>query len=175
MVQGIVIPADAEKPLELREFARLKDYQAAVGGWIEAVDLHDLGATVYVNEEGLLRHLPFNSRASFLWWYHVPAARQKAKLVGDAVLVGLPNRNGDNTDLRHEIQSRLLTPARYRVELRLVGSSNWSRNPAVFPDYWEALVGGIVFLERIPNVTDLRVLPVGPDDIAVIKTSRRSG
>lgn len=67
MVRGIVIPADAEKPLEQRDFAQLEDYQAAVDGWIEAVDIHGLGVTVYVNEEGLLRHLPPNSRASCLW------------------------------------------------------------------------------------------------------------
>ncbi|MCB8045015.1 DUF3846 domain-containing protein [Microbacterium oxydans] len=57
MVQGIVIPADAESPLWRRDFARLEDYQAAVGGWIEAVDLLDFGVTIYVNEEGRLRHL----------------------------------------------------------------------------------------------------------------------
>lgn len=76
MVSGIVIPAAAESSLEEREFANLEDYQAAVGGWIEAVDLPSFGVTICVNEEGLLRHLPFNSRASFPWWYHVSAARQ---------------------------------------------------------------------------------------------------
>lgn len=45
MVQGIVIPADAEKPVEQRDFGRLEDYHAAIGGWIEAVDLHDRGVT----------------------------------------------------------------------------------------------------------------------------------
>lgn len=172
MVQGIVIPADTERPLEQREFARLEDYQAVVGGWIEAVDLHDLGVTVYVNEEGLLRQLPFNSRVSFLWWYHVPEARQKAMVVGDVVLVGLPDRNGDSTDLPREVRSRLLTPARYRVELQMAGSSEWSKDPATFPDYWEALVWGMVFLERIPKAVDVRVHPVEPDEIAVNDSSR---
>lgn len=111
MVQGIVIPADAESPLELRNFAQLEDYQAAVGGWIEAVDLLDFGVTIYVNEEGLLRHLPFNSRASFLWWYHVPEARQKAMLVGDAVLIGLPDRNGNSPDLPDAVREILLSSA----------------------------------------------------------------
>lgn len=174
MVQVIVIAADAESPLEQRDFARLEDYQAAVGGWIEAVDLLDFGVTIYVNEEGLLRHLPFNSRASFLWWYHVPEARQKAMLVGDAVLVGLAGRDGISTDVPREVQSRLLTPARYRVELWLVGNSEWSRNPATFPDYWEAMVWGMAFLERIPGAVGVRVLPVEPDEIAVNDQSRRS-
>lgn len=111
MVQGIVIPADAESPLRRRDFARLEAYQAAVGGWIEAVDLLNFGVTIYVNEEGLLRHLPLNSRASFLWWYHVPEMRQKAMLVGDAVPIGLPDRNGNSTDLPDAVREILLSSA----------------------------------------------------------------
>ena len=172
MVQGIVIPAEAEKPLEQHEFASLEDYQAAVGGWIEAVDLLDLGVTIYVNEEGLMRHMPFNSRASFLWWYHVPAARQKTMLVGDAVLVGLPDRNGDSIDLASEVRDRLLSPSRYRVEVRLAGASEWRRNPASFPDYLEALVWAMVLLERVPGAIVVRVLPVDPEEIASAEPSR---
>lgn len=93
MVTGIVVPAEGDLPLEQRDFARLEDYQAAVDGWIETVDLPSIGVTIFINEEGLIRQLPFNSRASFPWWYHVPEARQKAMLVGDALLVGMPDRN----------------------------------------------------------------------------------
>lgn len=169
MVQGIVIPAEAEKPLEQRDFARLEDYQAAVGGWIEAVDLHDLGVTVYVNEEGLLRQMPFNSRASFLWWYYVPAARQKSMLVGDAVLIGLPDRNGDSTDLPSDVRNRLLVTMRYRVEVRLSGMSVWHRDSASFPDYWEALIWAMVLLDRIDDAVDVRVLPVDSDEIPSVE------
>ncbi len=91
MVKGIYVPADGDEPLEVREFNGLEDYQRAVEGWIEPVDVLDLGITIYVIEEGLLRHLPFNSRATFLWWYHGPAARQSAMLVGNAVIVGMPD------------------------------------------------------------------------------------
>lgn len=99
MVQGIYIPADADDAVELREFAGLRDYQDAVGGWIEAVDIPSLDITIYVNEEGLIRHLPFNSRASFLWWHHVPGSRQSSMLVGNAVIVGAPDRNGDSVSV----------------------------------------------------------------------------
>ncbi|NYF28101.1 DUF3846 domain-containing protein [Microbacterium sp. JAI119] len=163
MVQGIVIPADAESPLELRNFAQLEDYQVAVGGWIEAVDLLDFGVTIYVNEEGLLRHLPINSRASFLWWYHVPEARQKAMLVGDAVLIGLPGRDGNNTDLPTAVRELLLSPRCYGVEVRTVGDAAWCRNETIYPDYWEAIVWAMVLLERMPEVTDTRVVPVDGD------------
>ncbi len=122
MVSGLIIPADGERPIEEREFAQLEDYQAAVGGWIEAVDLPSIGVTIYVNEGGLIRQLPFNSRASFLWWYHVPEARQKAMLVGDAVMVGMPDRRGDSTDLPATVSNLLLVSQRYRVEVRMFGA-----------------------------------------------------
>jgi|GEM_PF-2549021 len=63
MVKGIHVPVDPSEPLEVCDFANLAAYRAAVEGWIEPVDVPDLGITIYVNEEGLLRHLPFNSRA----------------------------------------------------------------------------------------------------------------
>jgi hypothetical protein len=92
-------PGDRHRSCSVRELAELQDYQEAVGGWIEAVDVRDLGVTVYVNEEGLLHHLRFNSRATFLWWYYVPATRNGAMLVGEAVVVGLPDRDGNSTDV----------------------------------------------------------------------------
>ena len=67
MVQGIIIPADNTAPLTTRTLDSLEDYPRAVGGWFEAVDIPDLGVTMYVNEEGLIRDLPFNRRATFLW------------------------------------------------------------------------------------------------------------
>lgn len=164
MVTGIVIPAKDVRLIEQREFTGLDDYRAAVDGWLEAIDIHDLGVTIYVNEEGLLRHLPFNSRASFLWWYHVPATRQKAMLVGDAVIVGLPARNGDSTDAPQVVRELLLRPAAYRVEVRTAGDPKWYGNQAIYPDYWEAIVWAMVTLERWTLAEDVRVLPVEPTD-----------
>lgn len=160
MVTGIVIPAKDVRLIEQREFTGLDDYRAAVDGWIEAIDLLDLGVTIYVNEEGRVRHLPFNSRASFLWWYHVPAVRQTAVLAGDAVVVGLPDRNGDNTDVPDAVRELLLTPMTYRVEVRTIGDPKWYGNQATYPDYWEAVVWAMVTLERWKVAEDVRVLPV---------------
>lgn len=158
MVTGIVIPAAGEKSLELREFATLEEYKVAVDGWIEPIDLHDLGVTIYVNEEGLLRQLPFNSRASFLRWYYVPTTRQRALLVGDAVIVGLPDGQGVNTDVPSAVLDMLLTSTRYYVELRLAGDPRWHRNMATYPDYWEAIVWAIVLLERSASAEEVRIV-----------------
>ena len=87
MVRGIIIPVNNSASLTGTTFETLEDYQQAVGGWIEAVDIPDLGVTMYVNEEGLVRELPFNRRATFLWRFHVPQARE-ARLVGDVARAG---------------------------------------------------------------------------------------
>lgn len=160
MVQGIIIPVDTDEPLRGIDTAQPDAIANAVGGLMEAVDLYDLGVTVYVNESGLLRHLPFNSRASFLWWYHVPSARQRALLVGDAVIVGLPDDNGADTEVPTAARDLLLSPGRFRVEVRTAGDPTWHRNRATYPDYWEAIVWAMVLLERVPEVEDTRVVTV---------------
>lgn len=182
MTKGIVVPHDATAPLELREFSELGDYQQAVGGWIEAVDVASLGVTVYVNEEGLLQHLPLNSRATFLWWFHVPEARHRAMLVGDVVLVGMPDRKGDSTDIPAELSMLLRSdgpfavltkvgadPARYAdpaskvasIVLPLAsGEPNWFVSSAQYYDYFSAAVWAMVLLERWEDAVDTKVVPI---------------
>ena len=103
MARALFVPVDPTAPLEPREVARLEGYQETVGGWIEQVDIPALGTTIHVNEEGSIRQLPLNPRATFLWWFYVPAARQKAMLVGGALLVGMPGQRGDSTDVPNEV------------------------------------------------------------------------
>lgn len=165
MVRGIVIPAAGEEPLEERDFAGLEDYQAAVGGWIEAIDVPSIGVTVYVNEEGLLRQLPFNSRATFLWWYEVPKVRQKAMLVGDAVLVGLPDRHGRSTDVPTATADRLLKAAQWRVEIRKLGEEEWRQVETVHRDYFEALIGALAIMTRWEMVREVRVVTLSADPL----------
>ncbi|KEP74542.1 hypothetical protein HR12_08365 [Microbacterium sp. SUBG005] len=117
MVQGIIIPADNTAPLTTGTFDSLEDFQRAVDGWIEAVDIPNLGVTMYVNEEGLIRHLPYNRRATFLWRFHVPHARD-GRLVGDVAVLGLTDDEGENSELPNELRRRLLEPGVYRVRTR---------------------------------------------------------
>ena len=97
MSMGIVIPSGDTLPLEEREFTGLGDYQAAVGGFIAPVDIEDRGITVYVNDEGIVMGLPINARATALWWLWSPQVRNRDALFGDAVIVGLPDHQGDTT------------------------------------------------------------------------------
>lgn len=159
MVSAIVIPADSDEPLREIDTSQPDAITKAVGGFMEAVDLFDLGITIYVNESGLLQHLPFNSRVSFLWWYYFPgAAQRRARLVGDAVIVGLPDAHGADTELPVVARELLLTEADYLVEVRLVGDDQWRIGLPVRLDYWDALMWAILLLEQIPGGDDTRVV-----------------
>ena len=163
MVQGIIIPADNTAPLRATAFGSLEDYQRAVGGWIEAVDIPDLGITMYVNEEGLIRDLPFNRRATFLWRFHVPRARD-VRLVGDVAVVGLADDEGENTELPENLRQRLLEPGVYRVRSRAHAEDRWHEEPIDRDDYLEAVVWAALLQEMSPAV-EVRIERVeGIDD-----------
>lgn len=181
MVRALrILPGDDE-PISEIEVKHLEDYQGLVGGWIEPVDIPALGVTVFVNEEGLLRHLPFNSRATFLWWYLVPAARQQAMLVGPALVVGFPDSNGDATNVPESVIDLLIQPREYAVLVKIgdqpawhtdpqgklasvvlpmtAGEPNWFLSTARYGDYFTAIVWAMVLLERWDGATDIKVVP----------------
>lgn len=158
MVKGLVIPADPELPIEVREFNKLEDYQAAVGGWIEAVDVPPLGITTYVNESGLLLRLPFNARATFLWWYELPHVRHHARLVGNAVMVGLPDLDGDSTDIPESTLALLSGKVQYAVMTQVGNSPFWLTDPFFYDDFFEAVVWAMMLFERVTDVRNVRVV-----------------
>lgn len=158
MVKGLIIPAEASARIEERGFERLEEYQAVVGGWIEPVDIPDLRSTIYVNEGGLIRQLPLNSRVTFLWWYHVPEARQRAMLVGEAVVVGWPDQNGDNTDVPEELVQLLRADARFVIEARPSSDDEWSRDERSY-EYVDATVWAMLLIERSEGRLEVRIVP----------------
>ena len=80
-------PTSRPGPFE-QQFEGLPGYQAVVGGWVEPLHLEKAKLTLFVNEEGKIRGLPFNRRATALWWLLDRLARERGELVGDVVLVG---------------------------------------------------------------------------------------
>lgn len=182
MVRALRILPDPDEPIEKLNVERLEEYQAVVGGWIEPVDIPKLGVTIFVNEEGLLRHLPFNSRATFLWWYLEPAARQQAMLVGPALIVGIPDRSGNATDVPDAAIELLTRSREYAVLVKIgddpawatdplgtfasivipmaAGEPNWFLSAARYEDYFTAAVWAMVLLERWDEAIDTQVVPV---------------
>ena len=51
---GIVFPLDEQEPLSAREFASLAEYQATVGGYVEAIALGTTGLSFFAHEEAKL-------------------------------------------------------------------------------------------------------------------------
>lgn len=168
MVKGLFVPLDDTALIEPREFSELDHYQSAVGGWIESVDIPLLGVTIYVNEEGLARQLPLNPRATFLWWFHVPAARQRAMLVGDAVIVGMPDRRGDSTDVPEAVLELMAPGRRWRAEYLSRSDARWRHVDVGNDDVWAAMVRGMIHLERAPDVKDVRLAPLQAADTSAI-------
>lgn len=97
-VKGIIIHPGST--FEHKEFKELSDYQAVVGGLIEAVRLYDYTyenevATLYVNEEGRILDLPMNAVAGGLSFL----LNGEDMLFGNAIVVGAGDGEGYDTDV----------------------------------------------------------------------------
>lgn len=155
MVKGLRIPADVRKPWHEIELSELEDYQRAVGGWIEAVDIAPLASTIYVNEEGIPRGLEYNTRATMLWWFHVPSARMNAALFGDVVVVGCVDDVGDAQDIPAQVLRDITSNDPWVVLMKIDGT--WFRHRNVNRGYWEATFWAVIKQVREPNIEDVRV------------------
>lgn len=159
MVTGVIIPADIDSAPRLQEFHGLRDYQTAVGGLIEAIDLDSPPMSFFANEEAKLIGLPINQRANALWWLHVPAAYGFDFLAGDVVLIGRPDEEGETQDAPPEFVRLLLGPATYRVEVQTADSGTaWSGNGRRFSNYFAAATYAIDLSHRWTLVTATRVV-----------------
>lgn len=93
-VTGPVVSRNVEEPV-------LRTLQGVVGGWIEGVSLPDdhsyaPGHFLYLNEEGKLKGLARNERASVLVQGVI---RGDDFVVGDCVVMGPANPDGDSTSV----------------------------------------------------------------------------
>ena len=74
----------------------LSTLQKAVGGWVERVPLpkhFQLNLDIWVNEEGLLEGLPYNSSATHLYNHYWQSPDQI--IVGDVIVTGKALPYGD--------------------------------------------------------------------------------
>lgn len=149
MVKGLVVSSEDTRPITVGDFEEFEDYRKVVDGYTEHIDIERLGITVCINGEGLLQKLPFNSRATFLWWYHVPEARQRAILVGNAVIVGLPDAHGAATDVPEELVILFTTDGTFHVEIQWDENDRWANYGFDFETYFEALIWAMLISERV--------------------------
>ncbi len=160
-INSIIIPADNEVALQQGQIdtSDLPNYQAITGGPIEHVELTDPPASMYVNEEGKLLHLPMNRRATLLLWMHNPAFRYEDFVAGDALLVGPGDDNGYDTNVPEDLAHLLFSATRFRTEVQVHGEDGWHGNDQRFNN-WVAAYSHVLELgHRWTSVKDVRVIP----------------
>lgn len=166
-INSIVIPADDGRALEqhLLEPANIADYQALVeGGYIEGVDFLLPPARLYVNEEGKLRGMPINRRATMLLWMHNKAFRYGDIIAGDAFLVGPVGNDSHDTAVPEEYTQLLFTAESFHVEVQMQGDQERQRKIWPFETWHEAYRFALGWAmgpddRQRSDVADIRVVP----------------
>jgi hypothetical protein len=167
MPTAIVIPVDPKQSIRQEELHNndLDAYRRIVGGNLEVLNLDRPPATMYLNDEGKLLGMPVNQRATALLWVHNSAFRGHDVIVGPAFIVGPPDRQGDDTDVPEDLVDLLLHSRRYRVQVRIEGSGQWSSNREVFADWFKAYVHAVQLTRLSTAVEEVRVVPELDDEL----------
>jgi hypothetical protein len=147
MVTGIVIPHETNVPLQKVEFQTLTDYQTAVGGYIELVRLEGHPLAIVADEDGKVKHLPVNQRATCLWWLLNPAGLGGDFLVGDVVVLGA-RRKGNMNDVPAKLLALLLETSEYQVQVCFSEQSDsWVQIGFNYKDFFEATRNALTLME----------------------------
>lgn len=98
-MRAAIIPADPSQPIRIEDIEdNFETLGALVGGFIETVGAQAIAASMYVNEEGKIHSLARNDRATLV--ANVSRSiRSTDYIAGDAVLLGLYDNEGNDTDL----------------------------------------------------------------------------
>lgn len=136
MVRSIVIPHDPARSPRLRHLATASEFQAAVDGWLEPIEMPALGVTVYVNEAARREHHPINCRAMALWWLYSAEPTQYPIFLGDVVLTG----TGAEEDevLLEQIVRDVFEQREFVVQVMPHGRGPWQDSFARFTDVFDA-------------------------------------
>ncbi|BAS17577.1 hypothetical protein AHiyo8_58800 [Arthrobacter sp. Hiyo8] len=166
MIHAIQIPQDEERPLYKVAIENLAGMQAAVGGYIEIIDLGPLMASLIINEEGKLEKLPINRRATLLFWLLFPSIRHRDAIVGDVLIVGHPDKDGNTTDAPANVVELLFETKSYKAEFQTFDHpTKFNGNLRRFDDYFEAANYALLKAQAWTAVEQTRVVPAG-DEVA---------
>lgn len=159
---AIAIPADPAQPLRRVEIDHA-DRLGALRGNVQVLDLHGPSASLYLSEEGKLRELELNARATGLLWVHNSQFRGADYIAGDAFLLGPVDRDGDDTTVPHEYLRLLLTESgQFRVEAQAPGSVEWRATGLVEGTVFAAYARALTHLTGNPLVEQVRVVSAPP-------------
>jgi hypothetical protein len=160
MPSGIVIPVSESEPIVRRDFGEFTDYQEVIGGYFQPVELLTPEATIYVDDEGKLKGLEVNRRATLLVWMHNPAFRERDVICGPAVLIGAPDDEGDTQDVPQSLDDLLFDTLAYKVEVQTVDNKDaWNTNSKRYTDWVEAYNAALRLAASWMAVEQVRVVP----------------
>lgn len=165
MLTAIVIPADPAEPARLQQLNKrdVDAFRALVGDHLQVLNLERPAATMYLNDEGKLDGLPFNPRATALLWAHNPAFREEDVIAGDAFIVGVPDRHGDDTSAPTELVDLLFHTKRYRVLVQGEGDEKFYGHLRPFDSWFEAYGFGVHLVRVFSQLQDVQVV-AEPED-----------
>jgi len=94
-MKALKITMETMEVVEINGYDELKSHLD--GGWIEGLRLAD-DAFAYVDEEGIMKKLPYNAVATELCTFLETGLQQGDFIKGTMIVVGSPDENGDDTD-----------------------------------------------------------------------------
>jgi hypothetical protein len=161
VITAIVIPVDPGQPIRLQQIERndVDAYRQIVGGNLQILGLDRPPAAIYLNEEGKFNRMRVNHRATTLAWVHNSACRGNDVIVGSALIVGPPNRHGDDTSAPEDLADLLMNTNRYRVQMWTRGESWWSSDNQTFTDWTTAYRHAVQLTETWNLIEHVRVVP----------------
>lgn len=162
MANGVFIPAEEDEFVKLWQLHELSDYQFVVGGWIEPIDLPEIGVTMYVNEAARRERRPLNLRATLLWWFYQPSWRLRTMVLGDVVIGGLLEDDYNAGEVPPDVIRRLIDDDAHVVQVRPIGGEAWYETRVDYRDYFDALLWGMFLSERWRGTDEVRVVRVPP-------------
>jgi Domain of unknown function (DUF3846) len=160
-ITAILIPANQAAPVKLRKLDRhdLAAYQALVGGNIEPINLDAPAASMYVNEEGKLLHLPLNMRATHVVWAHNERLRNEDIVMGDAFILGPVDRKGNDTSAPQSYINLLFPTEPFRIEVLARGETIWAGNAMLYETWEQAYIAADSLHRRWTLAEKLRIVP----------------
>jgi Domain of unknown function (DUF3846) len=107
-MQSVIIAASGNSTLA--DLTTLKELQAVVGGCIEVIHLGD--CDLFINEDGIAADLPCNPRATRFAKLRLNRMErillsEDGWILGNVIVAGLSDANGNGTDLSVEIVREL--------------------------------------------------------------------
>lgn len=159
VTKAIVIPVEGDPYLQ--EINKSEDIHALVDGWFEVIDLRNPGASLWINEESLMRNHPVNGNLLWLVLGHHPNAARLGFLRGQAVLLGPMTGNEDDvSDVDEYFIDLLVTGTRFTALVKLKDAHEWKDMQMPF-DTWRSAYTAVLDLKgRWDAVEFTKVVPL---------------